>query len=43
LETVKTNFIQDNAGRAFELMVEDVDAQLKSLGKPGVEEQWSGE
>ena len=33
---------QDNAGRAFEFMVEDIDKDRASKGLPSVEEAWTG-
>lgn len=33
---------QDNAGRAFEFMVEDIDKQREAQGLPTMEEAWKG-
>lgn len=33
---------QDNAGRAFEFMVEDIDKDREGQGLPSMEEAWKG-
>lgn len=40
LEDQKTRFIEDNAGRAFEFMVEDCNKERAKRGLPPVEEAW---
>lgn len=42
LERVKTTFIEDNAGRAFEFMVEDLSKERTSRGLKSVEDAWKG-
>jgi len=43
LEEIKRSFIEENAGRAFEFMVDDTDEERKSLGMGLIGDNHRGE
>lgn len=43
LEGLMPEFVRDNAGKAFEFMVESTNNERKSGGLPSIEEMFAGE
>ena len=43
LDNLMPEFVRDNAGKAFEFMVETVDEERKAAGMGSVEEMFAGE
>lgn len=43
LESLMPEFVRDNAGKAFEFMVEVVDEERKAAGMKSIQEVFAGE